>query len=218
MPLLGKPLLYYPAQAARESKHVAEFYVSSDDSKILTVAGELGYKKIVRPEEYARPDSKHVDVILHALRVMKEQDDYEPDIVIVLLANNAIIKTSWIDQCIEVILNDHNVSAVVPVLQEQDHHPYRAKKVSDDGFLVPFVDGLEDKEISSNRQELTPCYHLGHNFWVLNVSKSLYSTNGLPPWRFMGRTVKPFFVDVCFDVHTLEDIRLAERWIVDNYE
>nr|WP_294795881.1 hypothetical protein [uncultured Mucilaginibacter sp.] len=218
LPVLGNPLLYYPAHAAKISKYVDNLYVSSDDHKILDLAASYGYKKIVRPEEFARPDSKHVDVIMHALKVMAEEDDHRPDILIVLLANNAIVKTSWIDSCIETILNDVAVSAVVPVFQEQEHHPYRAKKLDKDGYLVPFVDDIVNKDISTNRQDLLPAYHLGHNYWVLNLKNSVYSNDGLPPWKFMGKTVKPFVVDVCFDIHTLDDIRNAERWLVDNYE
>jgi CMP-N-acetylneuraminic acid synthetase len=218
LPILGNPLLFYPAHAARISKYVDAWYASSDDSKILDAAALYGYKPIVRPEEFARPDSKHVDAIMHSLEVMKDQDNYEPDILIVLLANNAIIKASWIDACIEMILNDNEVSAAVPVFQEQEHHPYRAKKIDKNGHLVPFVDDIVDKDISTNRQDLTPAYHLGHNFWVLNLKKSVYAADGLPPWKFMGKTVRPFLVEMCFDIHTLEDIRVTERWLVDNYE
>jgi CMP-N,N'-diacetyllegionaminic acid synthase len=218
LPVLGHPLLYYPAHAAKNSKYIDALYVSSEDYKILDTAEAYGYKKIVRPEEYAKPDSKHVDAITHALSVMKQQDNYEPDILIVLLANNAIVKTSWVDTCIETLLNDETVSAAVPVFQEQEHHPYRAKKLDEKGFLVPFVDDIVGKDISTNRQDLVPAYHLGHNFWVLNLKKSVFANDGLPPWRFMGKTVKPLFVDICFDIHTLEDIRVTERWLVDNYE
>lgn len=49
LPILGKPLLYYPAMAAKSSKRITEFYVSSDDSKILEAAAQCGYKKNYTP-------------------------------------------------------------------------------------------------------------------------------------------------------------------------
>ena len=54
----GNPLLTYPAKAAMQSALIQDFYVSSDDEKILSEAHKLGYKKIKRPEEFGRPDSK----------------------------------------------------------------------------------------------------------------------------------------------------------------
>lgn len=45
LPVLGKPLLYYPAMAAKSCKLITDFYVSSDDDKILNAAADCGYKK-----------------------------------------------------------------------------------------------------------------------------------------------------------------------------
>ena len=35
LPVLGKPLLYYPAMAAKACNLISDFYVSSDDDKIF---------------------------------------------------------------------------------------------------------------------------------------------------------------------------------------
>lgn len=45
LPVLGKPLLYYPAMAAKTCNLITDFYVSSDDEKILKAASDCGYKK-----------------------------------------------------------------------------------------------------------------------------------------------------------------------------
>ena len=42
LPVLGKPLLYYPAMAAKTCSLITDFYVSSDDEKILAEAEKLG--------------------------------------------------------------------------------------------------------------------------------------------------------------------------------
>lgn len=46
LPVLGKPLLYYPAMAAKSCELITDFYVSSDDDKILNAAAQCGYKKL----------------------------------------------------------------------------------------------------------------------------------------------------------------------------
>lgn len=216
LPVLGKPLLYYPAYAAKKSVFIDRFFVSSDDHNILNVSGDLGFENILRPEELSKPNSQHVDVIDHSIKYMEEKG-YIPDILIVLLANNGFVNTSWIDECIQRIIQDSSISAVVPVYNDQEHHPYRAKKIDAEGFLVPFVD-LSNLQVSTNRQDLIPSYQLSHNFWVLNVSISVMQNNGWAPWTFMGNKVLPFEIHESFDVHTLEDLERTERWLKLNFE
>ena len=212
--VLGKPLLFYPALAAKKSKYISNFYVSSENEKILNVAGQLGYHKIIRPTELAKPDALHKDAILHALKIIQKHQ-ISPDILVVLLANSASICTKWIDKCIEQIINDNSISAVVPVSEDTDHHPFRAKRITSTGFLKPFFD-FSGKNISTNRQDLEKSYFLCHNFWVLNVKNSIYQKNGQPPWDFMGNKIKPYLIKECPDVHKKEDLRLTEEWLKKN--
>lgn len=214
LPVLGKPLLYYPAMAAKTCSLITDFYVSSDDEKILNAAADCGYKKIVRPAELALPTSQHVDAITHALSVMKE-DGVEPDILVVLLANSGIVKTEWIEESIQYILKDAKVSAAVPVLLEMDNHPYRSKRLREDGCLDTWFD-FKGQHISTNRQDLPKNFVLCHNFWTLNLSESLYSEEpGQVPWTFMGNNIKPIVVKESFDVHDEDDIRRTEKWLLE---
>ena len=212
LPVKGKPLMTYPAEAARQSTFIQDYYVSSEDESILNIAGELGYKKIVRPREIAEPDSQHVDAITHALEVMKNRDQYSPDVLVVLLANNITVKGEWIDGCIRILADEPDVSAVVPVYSDNDHHPFRAKKLGPNGFLETFFD-FSGKSISTNRQDLENCFFLCHNFWVLNVEKSVYRKDGQQPWQFMGNRIKHYEVPSSIDVHSEEDLLLCELWL-----
>ena len=214
LPVLGKPLLYYPAMAAKTCNLITDFYVSSDDEKILKAASDCGYKKIVRPVELAAPTSQHVDAIRHALGVMK-QDGVEPDILVVLLANSGIVKTEWIEESITQLLKDEALSASVPVLLEMDNHPYRSKRLREDGCLDTWFD-FREKNISTHRQDLPMNFVLCHNFWTLNLKNSLYSsTEGQQPWTFMGSNIKPIVVEESFDVHDEDDIRRTEKWLLE---
>ena len=214
LPVLGKPLLYYPAMAAKTCNLITDFYVSSDDEKILKAASDCGYKKIVRPVELAAPTSQHVDAIRHALGVMK-QDGVEPDILVVLLANSGIVKTEWIEESITQLLKDEALSASVPVLLEMDNHPYRSKRLREDGCLDTWFD-FRGKNISTNRQDLPMNFVLCHNCWTLNLKNSLYSsTEGQQPWTFMGSNIKPIVVEESFDVHDEDDIRRTEKWLLE---
>lgn len=209
----GKPVLYYPSIAGRDARLVEALYCSSDDEKILSAASDYGYTPIVRPAELALPTSQHEDCIRHALGVMNEEGVY-PDILVVLLANNVTVKADWVDECVQKMIDDPSLTAVVPVYVDNDHHPFRAKKVNSDGNLEPFED--LNGEVSTNRQDLPTCCFLSHNFWVINVKSMLSGEGGQQPWKFMGNKIAPFYIEESIDIHKQEDLLLAECWVKDN--
>jgi CMP-N-acetylneuraminic acid synthetase len=214
--VLGKPVLYYIANSARKCPEITDWYCSSDDEKILSAAANIGYKKILRPKEFAQPTSQHIDAIKHALTIINSENNL-PDICVVLLANNITIKTKWITDCIGKTKNDISISAVVPVYNDNDHHPLRAKSLNLDGTLSMYEKGISGK-VSTNRQDLPSCYFLAHNFWVLNVKCLLSGESGQPPWEFMGNKIVPYEIEESIDIHNETDLYLAKEWIKKNYE
>lgn len=214
--VLGHPVLYYGANAAVKSGVFDSLYCSSDDEKILAESGKLGFKSIVRPAELALPSAQHVDCIYHALSVM-EEDDYKPDIMCVLLANNVTVSSKMIKDCVEMMKADYtNISAVCPVYNDNDHHPLRCKRIDETGKIVSYIQ--HDGKVSTNRQDLPKCVFLAHNFWVLNVKKLLAHEEGESPWAFLGKTVKPYIIDESIDIHDSLDLLKAAYWVKNNYD
>ena len=81
----------YPAKQAKKVKEIDFFYTSSDSEIILNQTKKIGYQIINRPKKLARKNSKHIDVLKHALNIFKKKNQY-PDILVVLLANAPIVK------------------------------------------------------------------------------------------------------------------------------
>ncbi len=211
LPLNGHPLLYYPAIAAKCSHFINKFYVSSECTKILSEAGKCGYEKIIRPARLSSSTALHHDVLVHSVQDMKKSG-FTPDIIVVLLANSPTVKTSWINDCIQLLIDNPLSASVVPVVNDQDKHPYRAKTISEKGELKSFFD-LSTIEVSSNRQQLPACYYLCHNFWVIRLDKGRIPDKGESPWSFLGNSVLPYEVDEAFDIHTPDDLERASRWL-----
>ena len=202
--ILKKPVLAYPCLEAKKIKKIKYFYASSDDKKILNAASKYKYKTILRPKKYSRSDSNHHDVLLHSIKELKKKNIF-PDIIVVLLANAPIIKKKWINDCLKILIKK-NLTAVVPVFQDNDKHPYRAKKI-EAGILKPFV--KSKNKISTNRQQLKKCFYLCHNFWVIRT-KSILKNNGFKPWNFMGKKVAPYLVKISHDIHDSIDFKICE--------
>lgn len=211
----GHPVLYYPAHAARRCDEIDGWYCSSDSEAILRAAAQEGYQSIVRPAELALPSAQHVECIYHALDVMRIRNDL-PDILVVILANNVAICSDWIAACVREMKKDFSLTAVVPVYEDNDHHPLRAKTLRKDGLLRMYEKDVQ-RVVSTNRQDLPPCLFLAHNFWVLNVPYLLSGQQGQQPWSFMGDKIMPFLIERSVDIHDQTDFLLAELWIKEHY-
>ncbi|WP_027203371.1 cytidylyltransferase domain-containing protein [Butyrivibrio fibrisolvens] len=213
--ILGHPVLYYPAHAARKAQAINAYFCSSDDTKILSAAESEGYTKIVRPDYLALPTSQHVDVIKHAVEFISKSEDIG-DVLVVLLANNVTVKSEWIDSCVKMMQDDMSLTAVVPVYEDNDHHPLRGKRV-ENGRLHMYEKGVLGN-ISTNRQDLPKCYFLSHNFWVLNTKKMIESNyEGQQPWGFMGNNIGFYEIEESIDIHKEIDLYIAKEWIKENY-
>ena len=213
--ILGHPVLYYPAHAAQKAQTIDKYFCSSDDTKILSAAEREGYTKIFRPDYLALPTSQHVDVIKHAVEYISKSENIG-DILVVLLANNVTVKSEWIDNCVKMMQDDMNLTAVVPVYEDNDHHPLRGKRV-ENGRLHMYEKGVSGN-ISTNRQDLPKCYFLSHNFWVLNTKKMIESNyEGQQPWGFMGNNIGFYEIEESIDIHKEIDLYIAKEWIKENY-
>jgi len=211
LPVLGVPLLCYAAQAAKRSRFINDFYISSDCPKILDTAFASGYKKIRRPMELSTDTAQSCDAVSHALEQI--ETTMEVEIIVVQHANVGTITENIIDDCIQQILADKNLSAVVPVHEKQEYNPYRAKKLLNTGLLTPFIN---EDNVSANRQDLPKSYFFDHSIWVLRREAIQNKNNGQPPWGCMGNNIKPYVTEGCLDVHSLDDIKYTEKWIMDN--
>lgn len=213
--ILGKPVLYYPANAGKKAACINSWYCSSDDEKILHLAKMQGYQSIVRPPELAASSAQHIDCIIHGLKEIEKREEM-PDILVVILANNVTITSSWISECVNIMKENMSITAVVPVYEDNDHHPLRAKTLNEDGTLSMYEKGITGK-ISTNRQDLPECLFLSHNFWVLNTSFLLSGQDGQPPWGFMGNKIIPYKIKESIDIHSEIDLYIAKEWIKKNY-
>ena len=205
-----KPVFAYPAIMAKKSKEIKKFYVSSDSDFILNYCEKIGYLKIKRPKHLCTPNALHRDALLHALEQINKKKFF-PDVIVVLLANAPIIKTSWINDCIKILKKEKTTSAVVPVFKNNDFNPLRAKKI-EKKYLKNFI--KTKKKISSNRQDLKSSYFLCHNFWVIRT-KEIYKNNGQAPWNFMGNKVRPYLVNKSIDIHNEIDYIISKMLVND---
>lgn len=206
----GFPVLSYPCREAKKVREIKNFFVSSEDKKILNAAAKYGFKKILRPKKFAKPNSQHIETLKHAISYLNSQD-IKPDAILVLLGNAPIITHDWIKKSINILKKNKTISSVVPVLKDNDHNPYRCKKIKN-GNLKNFFN-YKKKNVPSNRQQLPNSYFLAHNFWLIKTN-SIIKNDGEKPWSFLGKKVKPLIIKNSIDIHHKIDLELARKMLL----
>jgi len=90
----GKPLIAWTIEAAKKSKLIDRYVVSTEDEEIARVAKEYGAEVINRPFELASDETTTLNVLQHAIKLIPA------DLVILLQATSPIRRPGLVDECI----------------------------------------------------------------------------------------------------------------------
>ena len=71
--ILGKPLIFYSIQKAKQIKQIDRCFVSTDSSKIAEISKKLGATVIKRPKNLAKDDSSEWHAWQHAIKLVSRQ-------------------------------------------------------------------------------------------------------------------------------------------------
>lgn len=130
--LLGKPLIAYSIEQAKESKYIDRVIVSTEDSVIAEVSKKYGAEvPFIRPKELARDDSSTINVLLHAVDWLKKNEEYLFDILVLLHATTPLRSVEDIDNCIELLV-EKNADNVFSVTKAHRNPYFNMVEVSED--------------------------------------------------------------------------------------
>ena len=104
----GKPMLYWSIKAAKESKHINDVWVTTEDEEIKRIALECGARVHDRDPKHSE-DHVYKMVAIREANSFIERNHYKPEIVVSLQANSPEITAEMLDNAIEsFIINDRN--------------------------------------------------------------------------------------------------------------
>ncbi len=151
-PLLGKPLIAYTIEEGLKSTHLTDLIVSTEDKEISDVAKQCGARvPFVRPDHLATDNATSKACLQHAVTEMEKITGEKYDYIIELMCTNPLKSVQDIDAIIEKLI-ETRADSVIGVVQLDDHHPARIKKIVDDrivDFCIPEPNG-------ARRQDLKP--------------------------------------------------------------
>ncbi len=117
-PICGRPLIAWTIDAARGSKLLDRFVVSTEDAEIKAVARELGAEVLDRPEELAGDAVLSWEVLRHALEVTGAE------VSVLLQPTSPIRDDDLIDRAIEVFRNDPALDSLATGYDQPIYPPH----------------------------------------------------------------------------------------------
>lgn len=150
--LAGKPLIGYTIEAAKGSKYLDYFLVTTDDEEIAAVARSFGAPTpFLRPAELATDTAKDIPVLQHAINWLKEKQGKEFDYVMMLHPTAPLRLSEDIDNSIEKIV-DTDADSVFSMKKMTDFALPKLKILEDDKIL-PLIEeeGRETKPRNATR-------------------------------------------------------------------
>ena len=138
--ILGnKPLVGWILSSAKKSKYINRLVVSTDSKKYAKISQKYGAETpYLRPKHLATKFSDEIGFIKHLINHLRKKENYNPDIVVRLLATVPFQKVTDIDKIIKLVLKNKYDSAVI--ISKAKQHPYKALKIigNTKKYLVSF--------------------------------------------------------------------------------
>lgn len=204
---LGKPLIVYTIEAAKESGAFDRIILSTDDDEIAKVGRQYGVDvPFKRPKELAQDTTPHLPVMQHVVQWLKDNENYYPDYVMILQPTSPLRKAIHIKEAIEVI-KKYQSDSVVSISPVPSHFNPHWQFVLTENSKLRIFTGEPFREIIRRRQELIPTY-------TKNGAIYLFKTDILfrEHPSFYGEDVRGYAMEEEYSINidTLDDWGIAE--------
>lgn len=200
----GYPLIAYSILAGLRAKSVTRVIVSTDDEEIARVAREWGAElPFMRPAELAQDKTTDYPVMRHALDWLKENEGYQPDIVLQLRPTSPVRPLNLLDQAVQTLL-DHPEADCVRGVVPSGQNPFKMWSVDENsGAMKPLlqVEGIEEP-YNAPRQILPA------TFWQTGHIDAIRLETIIKKQSLTGDVLYPIHIDPKFTV----DIDLPRDW------
>lgn len=201
----GKPLVAHSIIHALESKIVDRVIVSTEDEEIAEVSKQFGAEvPFLRPMELAEDHVLDWPVYKHALDWLKENENYDSDIVVHLRPTAPYRKPEWIDEAVQLLLDNPEAHSVRSV-SEPNMHPYRTFEIDQQGFLDPIMKHRHPEPYLLRRQDLPPMYFYN---CVIDITKpsTIYDLESMTGSKLLPYIMNP---DDVIDIDSPRDLEVA---------
>lgn len=171
-PLMGKPLIGWTIDVAKQVKAIEKIVVSTDDEKISEVARQFQAEVLPRPAELAQDHSPMIDTIMNVIDDLEEKKQLDEFRIMVLLQPTSPLRSvKDITDCLE-LMKERGLDSVA-TFSEAALNPHRAWKIESNSPRV-FIEGAVPWQ---QRQQLPEAYQLNGAVYAFRIKQLLKQEN-----------------------------------------
>ena len=158
--LNGKPLMSWIIESAKKVKLIDRIVVSTDSKYYQKIANNYGAETpFLRPKAISGKFSHEIEFVKHAIKFLKKKENYNPDIIVRLMATSPFQNPLDIKKAIEIFLN--NKCNSVLIVSKAKQHPMKALKIKgkkSNKSLVGYLDNKGESATGLPRQIFPTAY------------------------------------------------------------
>ncbi|MDC3001468.1 cytidylyltransferase [Actinomycetota bacterium] len=222
MELANRPMTWWPLDAARQTPEIEHIYVSTDDPEIVEVAQEFDATIIDRPQHLATQEALGDHAYLHAHTVIRDELSHqgkEPELYVLLMANAVTISPQLLSEGIQALRQDPSLHSAVTVSRYNMWSPLRARRITDEGILQPFVPFEtfgDPATLDCDRDSQGDVWFADMGVSIVRPQNLDNLEGGLLPQKWMGQRIHPLKNDGGLDVDYPFQVPQAEWWVRQN--
>lgn len=198
-PIGGKPMIAWTVAAAKNSKYIDRIILSTDSNDIASAAQNAGAEiPFKRPPELATDTASAIDVALHAINWLKDNERKHYDYLLLLQPTSPLRTSAHIDEATEQLMERLDLDAIVS-FTTWDKKPDWVYGENTQGFLEPCLD------IKEPFSKTTPFFVLNGDIYIIKTESFLKNRTFCP--QKLGHYLMKKTESV--DIDTQEDFDVA---------
>lgn len=185
--LKGKPLIAHSIASACHSTHLDRCMLSTDDEEIATIAREYNAEvPFRRPEQLALDETPSIEVVRNLLDRLQNEQQYEPDYIMMLQPTSPLRTSEDIDRAIEKLLSDEESASLLSVKSVEEHPDWMYHIQQNQ--LIPYH--KQPEEAADRRQDLDTLYYPNGAIYLCRT-KDLREEHTLTPDPILPYVMPP---------------------------
>jgi len=159
--LADRPLIAYTIEQALQSQYIDRTIVSTEDKEIADISKQYGAEvPFMRPDALSGDQVATVDVLLHTINWLEEEEKYNFDILVLLHTTAPLREIKDIDSCIE-MLQSTKADNVFSVTEAHRNPYFNMVEIDKQGTVKLVKEGA-----FSTRQSAPKVYDLNASIYV----------------------------------------------------
>ena len=220
--VLGRKICEYPLIACKNSKKVNKIFVSTDCPTIKKICKNYKGIYIPRPKNLATKSALGEDVYEHGYKEIKKilkLKSKDIEFIVLLMANAPTITSDLINKGINILRKNKKLDSAVTTSIYNMWSPLRARKISKDGTLKPFVPFKtfgNPKTLNCDRDSQGNVHFADMSVSIVRPRCLDNLKSGLLPQKWMGNKIASIPSWGGCDVDYEWQLPMVEFWLKKN--